>query len=143
MPFGILKYIFREKYGRDVLLKLPEARRNRIYSLSKRIVTLSKVFFWALWHLPQFFYLFDTSIAIGWVIGLFAGAIVFTWLFNSAEGSILIVAIWHGCFNYISASNAGNGLLATVVSTIVMIWAVVVVFVYKPKTLSSKDKFVA
>jgi len=93
--------------------------------------------------LPQFFYLFDTSIAIGWVIGLFAGAIVFTWLFNSVEGSILIVAIWHGCFNYISASNAGNGLLAAVVSTIVMIWAVVVVFVYKPKTLSRKDKFVA
>ncbi|GIK54332.1 MAG: CPBP family intramembrane metalloprotease [Planctomycetota bacterium] len=104
--------------------------------------TVILAFFWALWHLPQFFYLFDTSIAIGWAIGLFAGAIVFTWLFNSAEGSILIVAIFHGCFNFISASNAGNGLLAAVISTIVMIWAIVVVFVYKPKSLSSKGKFV-
>ena len=110
--------------------------RNALYA------TIILAFCWALWHLPQFFYLFDTSIAIGWVIGLFAGAIVFTWLFNSAEGSILIVAIWHGCFNFISASDAGNGLLAAVVSTIVMIWAIVVVFVYKPKTLSIKGKFV-
>lgn len=36
--------------------------------------------FWALWHLPQFFFLFDPSIAIGWLIGLFAGAVVLTWL---------------------------------------------------------------
>jgi len=97
--------------------------------------------FWALWHLPQFFYLFDPSIAVGWVIGLYAGAIVFTWLFNSTEGSILIVAIWHGCFNYISASNAENGLLAAVISTIVMIWAVAVVFLFKPKNLSHKIRF--
>lgn len=99
-------------------------------------------FFWALWHLPQFFYAFDPSIAIGWVIGLFAGAIVFTWLLNSAEGSVLLVAIFHGCFNYVTASSAGNGLPAAIVSTVVMIWAVVLVFLYKPKTLSNKGKFV-
>ena len=97
---------------------------------------------WAFWQLPQFFYLFDSSIAIGWGIGLYAGAIVFTWLLNSAEGSILIVAIWHGCFNYISASNAGDGLLAAIISTIVMIWAVVVVFLYKSINLSGKERFI-
>ncbi|MFN2119837.1 MAG: type II CAAX prenyl endopeptidase Rce1 family protein [Anaerolineales bacterium] len=96
---------------------------------------------WALWHLPQFFYLFDPSIAIGWAIGLFAGAIVFTWLLNSTEGSILVVAVWHGCFNYITASSAGNGVLAAVVSTVVMVWAVVVVFLYKPRNLSPKARF--
>jgi membrane protease YdiL (CAAX protease family) len=95
---------------------------------------------WALWHLPQYFYLFDPSIAVGWAIGLFAGAIVFTWLFNSTGGSILIVAVWHGCFNYITASTAGNGVLAAVVSTIVMVWAVVVVFLYKPGNLSPRAR---
>lgn len=109
---------------------------NALYS------TVILTFFWALWHLPLFFYLFDPSIVVGWIIALFAGAIVFTWLFNSAEGSILIVAIFHGCFNYISSSNAGNGLPATVISIIVMVWALVVVVVYRPKTLSSKGKFV-
>lgn len=99
-------------------------------------------FLWALWHLPQFFYLFEPSIAIGWAIGLFTGAVVFTWLVNSAEGSILIAAIFHGCFNYITASDAGNGLLAAVVSTVVMVWAVIVIFVYKPRSLSRKEKFV-
>jgi hypothetical protein len=76
-----------------------------------------------------------------WALGLFAGAIVFTWLLNSTEGSIPIVAIFHGCFNYITSSNAGKGLLAALISTIVMIWALVVVIVYKPRTLSSKDRF--
>jgi hypothetical protein len=92
--------------------------------------------------LPQFFYLFDPAIAIGWAIGLFAGAIVFTWLLNSTSGSILVVAVWHGCFNYITASSAGNGMLAAVVSTVVMVWAVVVIFIYKPRNLSLRDKFV-
>lgn len=98
---------------------------------------------WALWHLPQFFYLFEPSIAIGWAIGLFAGALVFTWLFNSSGGSVLILAVWHGCFNFMTASAAGNGLLAAVVSTVVMIWAVIIVIHYKPATLSRHPKVVA
>lgn len=117
---------------------LPRLQKNHNALTSTVILTI----FWALWHLPLFFYLFDPTIAFGWIIALFAGALVFTWLLNSADGSILIVAIFHGCFNYISASNAGNGLLAMVISIMVMIWAVVVVLVYKPKTLSSKAKFV-
>jgi uncharacterized protein len=118
---------------------LPRLQKNRS-ALSAALILAT---FWALWHLPQFFYLFDPGMAIGWLIGLFAGAIVFTWLFNSASGSILIVAIWHGCFNFMSASNAGNGILAAVVSTVVMIWAVVVILWFKPKNLSRLPKVVS
>jgi membrane protease YdiL (CAAX protease family) len=133
----ILTFGIGEEIGwRGYALPRLQKNHNALYA------TAILAFFWALWHLPQFFYLFDPSTAIGWAIGIFAAAIVFTWLLNSTEGSILIVAVFHGCFNYVSASNAGNGLLAAVVSTMVMVWAVVVVFVYKPKTLSSKDKFV-
>jgi membrane protease YdiL (CAAX protease family) len=116
---------------------LPRLQKDFNALIATTILTV----FWALWHLPQFFYLFNPSIAVGWVIGLFAGAIVFTWLLNSTEGSILIVAIWHGCFNYISAPNAGDGLLAAVISTIVMVWAVVVIILFKPKNLSHKERF--
>jgi membrane protease YdiL (CAAX protease family) len=133
----ILTFGIGEEIGwRGYALPRLQSDRSALYA------TTILVFFWALWHLPQFFYLFDPSIAIGWIIGLYAGAIVFTWLFNSTEGSILVVAVFHGCFNYMSASSAGNGLLAAIVSTMVMIWAVVVVLLYKPKTLSSKGKFV-
>jgi membrane protease YdiL (CAAX protease family) len=117
---------------------LPRLQRNR----SALSASLVLAILWALWHLPQFFYLFDPAIAPGWSIGLFAGAIVFTWLFNSASGSILIVAIWHGCFNFMSGSDAGNGILATVVSTIVMVWAVIVIVWLKPANLSKHPKVV-
>ena len=109
---------------------------NALYS------TLILTIVWAVWHLPLFFYLFDAAIAVGWVFALYTAAIVFTWLLNSTEGSILIAAVFHGCFNYMTSSNAGNGLLATVVSIIVMVWAVLVILVYRPKTLSSKNRFV-
>ena len=142
-PLGIgalFLWLFTFGLGEEVGWRgfaLPRLQKNH----NALQATIILAVFWALWHLPQFFYLFEPSIAIGWLIGLFAGAIVFTWLFNSTQGSILAVAVWHGCFNFISASNAGNGFLAAAISTIVMIWAVVVVLLYKPKNLSHKDRF--
>lgn len=117
---------------------LPRLQKNR----SALSATLILAVFWALWHLPQFFYLFDPAIAIGWAFGLFTGAILLTWLFNSANGSVLITAVWHACFNFITASNAGNGILAAVVSTIVMVWAVLVIILFKPKNLSKSERSV-
>jgi len=90
--------------------------------------------------LPQFFYLFDPNIAIGWVIGLFAGAIVFTWIFNSTNGSVLMVALFHGCFDFVSAANIHNDFPAVVVSVVVMVWALVVIVHYKPKNLSTHKR---
>ena len=95
---------------------------------------------WALWHLPIFFYLFDPAIAIGWFFGLMSGAILFTWIYNSTGGSLLAVALWHGTFNYITASAAGEGLGAAIMSTLVMVWAVALIFIYKPANLSTQEK---
>jgi uncharacterized protein len=144
-PLGIgalFLWIFTFGIGEEVGWRgyaLPRLQKDR-NALAATIILAG---LWALWHLPQFFYLFDPAIAIGWVIGLFAGAIVFTWLFNSSGGSILIVAIWHGCFNFMSASNAGNGILAAVVSTIVMVWAVIVIVIFKPGKLAQQEKVTA
>lgn len=118
---------------------LPRLQKGRSALAATTLLTIG----WALWHLPQFFYVFEPAIAIGWAIGLFAGALVFTWLFNSTGGSVLLLAIWHGCFNFITASTAGNGLLAAIVSALVMVWAVVVVVKFKPATLSQSAKVVA
>ena len=63
-------------------------------------------------------------------MGLFAGAIVFTWLYNQTR-SILIAAVWHGMFNLTTACAAcGAGPGAAAVSTLVMVWAAVLLIVY-------------
>jgi uncharacterized protein len=96
---------------------------------------------WAFWHLPLFFYSYEVSIIPGMLIGLLAGAITFTWLYNSTSGSILIVAIWHGLFDFTTAcSQCQTSPVAAIISALVMIWAVLVVILFKPKNLSSFER---
>jgi membrane protease YdiL (CAAX protease family) len=138
-PLGIgalLLWIFTFGLGEETGWRgfaLPRLQKGR----SALAATMILAVFWALWHLPQFFYVFDPSMAIGWVIGLFAGAVVLTWLYNSTGESILIAAIWHGCFNFMTASNADTGALPAVLSTLVIVLAVVVIARYKPQNLMS------
>jgi membrane protease YdiL (CAAX protease family) len=115
---------------------LPRLQKNRS-SLSATLILSA---FWAIWHLPQFFYLFDVTILLGWLFGLLAGAIVFTWLYNSTQGSILMVALWHGTFNFITASKAGEGVIAAVLSTLVIVWSVFIIVLFKPANLSHLEK---
>jgi hypothetical protein len=62
-------------------------------------------------------------------------------LYNSTGGSILILAIWHGSFNFVTAcSVCKTGVSSAVVSTLVMVWAVLVVLIYKPAKLSHAEK---
>jgi len=92
---------------------------------------------WALWHLPAFFYLYDPRIVVGFLVGVLAGTITLSWLYNSASGSILIVALWHGLFNYTTGcSECKTGFVSAILSTLVMVWAVLIVIIFKPTNLS-------
>jgi uncharacterized membrane-anchored protein len=83
----------------------------------------------------------DATILVGFLVGLLAGAITFTWLYNSTGGSILLVALWHNAFNFVTGCVACKiGVVAAVVSTLVMVWAVVVVIWLRPATLSRAGK---
>jgi membrane protease YdiL (CAAX protease family) len=94
--------------------------------------TLLLAMFWALWHLPQlFYYLFEPLKIVGWLITLVAGAIVFTWLFTKAGENILIVAVWHGCFDFMTGTTAGHGMLTTIMSSVVIVWAIVLVLIMR------------
>lgn len=95
---------------------------------------------WALWHLPLFFYSYEPSVIPGMLAGLFAGAIVLTWLYNSTRGSLLMVILWHGGFNFITASAAGAGMAAAVESVFVIVLAVVIVALCRPANLSFSGK---
>jgi hypothetical protein len=101
--------------------------------------------FWVLWHVPFFLYL-HTYRQMGWALfplfalGIVAGAIVYTWLYNSTGGSILMVALFHGAMNFVTAPKASDGFIAAFISTAFMVWAVVIVIVFKPAKLAPAQK---
>jgi membrane protease YdiL (CAAX protease family) len=115
---------------------LPRLQKNR----SALSATIILWIFWSLWHLPAFFYLYNTSIVLPFLAGQFAGTIFFTWLYNSTSGSILMVTIFHGAFNFVTASKAGEGLPAAVLSSLVILWAILVIIIFKPANLSHREK---
>jgi hypothetical protein len=67
--------------------------------------------------------------APGFFIGLLLGGIVMTWLYNGSGGSIAAVALWHALFDFFSGSQATDGLMNGVMSTVVAVWAVGIVLV--------------
>jgi CAAX protease family protein len=87
---------------------------------------------WFAWHLPQFFvistYRHSSPVQyVGMLLGLACGAVILTWLYNRSGGSILLVAVWHGLYNLVSGTQAATGMLAAVVSTLVMIQGVTLI----------------
>jgi len=100
----------------------------------------------AFWHLPAFFYK-DTYMTMGLAAGLpmlvlsvIAAAIVFTWIYNSTGGSLLMVIIFHALFDMLSVSKAGGASAPAVMSGVVWVLAAVVVIVFKPANLSRLPK---
>lgn len=97
---------------------------------------------WALWHLPAFFYK-DTYVAMGLVAGLpllllsiLAASIIFTWLYNNTGGSLLMVILFHALFDFLSVSRAGGDNVAAIMSAGVMIWAVLLVILFKSRLMA-------
>jgi membrane protease YdiL (CAAX protease family) len=133
LPLWIFTFGFGEETGwRGFALPRLQEHRGAFSA------TMILAGFWALWHLPQFFYVYELSIAaIGWLIGLFAGAVVLTWLYNSSGESILMVALWHACFNYVSASTGETGILPFAISALVIFTAITIHQRTDPKTLVS------
>jgi membrane protease YdiL (CAAX protease family) len=133
---ALLLWMFTSGLGEETGWRgfaLPRLQKGR----SALAATMILSAFWVLWYLPQFFYFFDPSIAVVWLIGTIAGAVVLTWLYNSTKDSILMVAIWHACFNFITASKAEVGFLPAILIAIVVLWAAAVIVRTKPKHLMS------
>jgi membrane protease YdiL (CAAX protease family) len=102
------------------------------YRFSPLTSSLILAVLWFGWHLPQFLVIstyrdFAPVQYVGMFIGLTCGAVVLTWLYNRSGGSILLVIIWHGLYNFVSATQAATGMLAAVVSTLIMIQGAVLI----------------
>jgi uncharacterized protein len=87
---------------------------------------------WAAWHAPMFAVLdsyqsLGLAALPGFFLGLTCGAVVLTWVYNRCGHSILAAAVWHGGYNLAAATQASQDTVAAVVTTAVMVWALVLV----------------
>nr|WP_282600251.1 CPBP family intramembrane glutamic endopeptidase [Patulibacter sp. SYSU D01012] len=106
---------------------LPRLRRRHGAVPATLLLTVA----WAAWHAPFFALLtsygdFGVVQLPGFVLGLAAGALVLTWLWERTGGSLLAVALWHAAYNLTVATDAGAGVVAAAVTTVVMVGALAV-----------------
>jgi hypothetical protein len=76
---------------------------------------------------------------IGFILGLFAGAIWMTFLFNYTHGSLLAVSLWHFTFNFVSMIGT-EAIVAGTMSTIIILVAIFIVIKYGKSNLSPFTK---
>ena len=117
---------------------LPRLQRGHSALISSVLLSIG----WAGWHLPAFFYVPSyTAIGLrilpGFFLGILAGAIVLTLLYNSSRGSVLAAVLWHASFNFVTGSPNATGLVAAVTSTLVIVWAVTIVWRYDWTSLAN------
>lgn len=122
--------IFANGYGeetgwRGFLLPRLLARHGPITA------TLIVAGLWMAWHGPVFLVAASMHALlgpalVGWMIGLTLGAFVLSWLWIVSGGSVLTVAAWHVLYNFSVSTQATSGLVAAVVSSVVMVWGLVI-----------------
>lgn len=108
------------------------------------VATLIVGVLWGVWHLPLFFWS-GNPIAeypfLPWFVGTVAGAFLYTWLYNSTKGSLLVVALFHIALNTF-------GVVITNVSVIVLailyvLVAIALVVTFGSTNLSRRERVCA
>jgi len=118
---------------------VPEMLKTRSFLSTALVIGL----LWAMWHIPSLF-LIDSYRQMGiamfpmLTISIVGGSIFLAWLYRATGGSVLMVAMWHGTYNLVSGTAAAHGLVAAVVTTGVMVWAVLIVVVEVRKWLRTR-----
>ncbi len=96
---------------------------------------------WALWHVPFFAYRYSIMEFPLWAFSLFFGALWLTFLYNSTNGSILMVIIWHSLWNVVDAIiKITTFTLYPFLYALFWILVIVVVIIWKPGKLSTRGK---
>jgi membrane protease YdiL (CAAX protease family) len=95
---------------------------------------------WGLWHVPFFFYRYHMHSAgeyAGFYLGLFAGALWITFLYNSTGGSTLLAVVWHTVWNAVALAAAVlSPTLVAVTSALIIVSGVVALLIGGPRRLS-------
>jgi membrane protease YdiL (CAAX protease family) len=111
------------------------------YKLNALAASIMLTMFWALWHLPLFFYrpgytnLEFTGIA-GWVFSLLTGSILLSWLYNSSGGSILICAVFHSTVDIAFTAGIADKNIVNYMGFLITVWGILTIIIFKPKYLA-------
>ena len=131
-----LSYGIGEEVGwRGFLLPRLQAKRSALFATA--ILTV----IWGGWHLPAFWFRegyvgLDATGIVGFAIGLAAGAILLTALYNASRGSILVVALWHGSWNWVATSDGLQGPWVATMTTLIMVAAPLLIWRWGVRDLS-------
>lgn len=138
--YNLIFFGFGEEVGwRGFALPRLQVKKNAFVS------TLILTIFWALWHLPLFFYRpgytsMDIWGIIGWVLSLLTGSILLTWLFNSSRGSIFICAVFHSTIDIAFTADLANISILNYMGFLITIWGILTFLIFKPQNLSIKQR---
>lgn len=125
LPLILLVHILTFGLGEETGWRgfaLPHLQTERNALAATHLLTIA----WGLWHIPMFFenesMMSMSAFEIaGWGVALWMGAIFLTWLFNSSNGSLLVVVLWHGLFNLFSASEIGSTAVMVISMGVILI----------------------
>lgn len=96
---------------------------------------------WGVWHLPLFFWAGNPMSEypfLPWFIGTVAGAFIYTWLYNSTRGSVLLVALFHVALNTFGVVAAGIPvIMMTILNCLV---AITLMAVFGSTNLSRQER---
>jgi membrane protease YdiL (CAAX protease family) len=98
---------------------------------------------WSLWHLPLVFLTGNlmAQSPLLWFISIVAVAFIYTWLYNSTQGSILLVALLHVSENLYGAFIPGVSPIAYALLNCVV--AIVLILVFGKMNLSHRKRIYA
>jgi len=91
---------------------------------------------WGAWHIPSMIFFGETNaLGIIWSVATFIPVtILFTWLYNNTQGSLLLVTLFHASIQY---SNNFFGIIPTETANITSwVVAIIILFVFSTKNLS-------
>jgi uncharacterized protein len=116
--------------------------QNKMNALSSSIVL---TLFWALWHLPLFFYrpgytTMEFAGIAGWLFSLLTGSILLAWLYNSSRGSILICAVFHSTIDIAFTTDIANKKIVNYMGFLITVWGILTIIIFKPKNLAANDR---
>ena len=131
LPFFMVDFIANgEEIGwRGYVLPRLQAKYGALTS------TLILGVIWGFWHLPKFLSHWNTVSFVWFMVHTMAISVVYTWLYNSTKGSLLLVTLFHaasnatGVFmpmaNTVSSGNMGAYIIFVLLETVAAIVIVI------------------